>query len=176
MEFRKDLITDSGMWGLWDYETHENINDYDDWEPLFCEDEDIQNQILQMSFVPVYMQTDGCRTFTLKVDEELSEREKQYVCDKSGQYLFYSSGKTILSGIDYINNDVSENDAIIFDLPKGFYSVSVYLIAWDDEPGAYLEDGSVSPDALPDFIVILKSNADENATYCQSLETFPEND
>ena len=43
--YKKDLHTASGMWGLWNYDTYKHIDDYDKWEPLFCEDEDIVKQI-----------------------------------------------------------------------------------------------------------------------------------
>lgn len=62
------------------------------------------------------------------------------------------------------------------DLPKGFYEVSIFLLSWDEEPDAYLEDGSVWPNALSDFVVILKSNANENDTYRQRINTFSEDD
>ena len=174
--YRKDLTTGSGMWGLWDYETYKEVNDYEKWEPLFCEDEDIKKQIAKKAFVPIYIFEDGCRAFTLKIDCELSEREQKYVCVKSEKYLFYSNGKSVLSGIDAINTNLSEEEAIIFDLPKGFYEVSIFLLSWDEEPGAYLEDGSVNPNALSDFVVVLKSNADENQTYRQRINTFSEDD
>ena len=175
-EYKKDLNTSSGMWGLWDYETYKEIDEYDRWEPLFCEDEDIIKQIENNTFVPVNIYEDGCRAFTLKIDMELSEREEKYYCVKSEQYLFCSNGKMILSGIDYIDKDVSDDEAIIIDLPKGFYTAVIYLIAWDEEPGAYLEDGSISPNALSDFVIVLKSNANENKSYRQRINTFSEDD
>lgn len=93
------------MWGLWDYETYKEINSYEKWETLFCEDE-----------------------------------------------------------------------AIIFDIPKGYYEVSIYLIAWEEEPKAYLKDGSINPKALSDFVVMLKSNADERQSYRQRINTFSVDD
>lgn len=174
--YKKNLTTGSGMWGLWDYETYKEVDDYEKWEPLFCEDEDIQKQIEKKAFVPVYIFEDGCRSFTLKIDCGLSEREKAFVCVKSEKYLFYSNGKSILSGIDCINTNVAEDEAIIFDIPKGFYEVSIFLLSWDDEPGAYLENGSVNPNALSDFVVVLKSNANEKESYRQRINTFSEDD
>ena len=171
-DYTQCLATGSGMWGLWDYESYKMIVDYDKWEPLFCEDEDIEKQIAQKAFVPVYTHEDGCRQFTVKIDGALSDREQKYVCAQSGKYLFYSNGRAVVSGIDNIAADVRKEEGIIFDLPKGFYVVSVFLIDWGEEPGAYLEDGSISPNAISDFVVILKSNAGLNKTYCRSIETF----
>lgn len=50
--YKKDLTTASGMWGLWDYDTYKHIDDYDKWDSLFCEDEDIIKQIESHYFVP----------------------------------------------------------------------------------------------------------------------------
>lgn len=174
--YKKNLTTGSGMWGLWDYETYKEIDNYEKWEPLFCEDEDIQKQIDKKAFVPIYIFEDGCRSFTLKIDCELSNREQKYVCVKSEKYLFYSKGRSVLSGIDCIDTSVSEDEAIIFEIPKGFYEVSIFLLSWDEEPEAYLKDGSVNPNALSDFVVVLKSNANENKTYRRRINTFSEDD
>ncbi|MBR1737361.1 MAG: hypothetical protein IJ736_10165, partial [Firmicutes bacterium] len=166
----------SGMFALWDHETYKHIDDYDKWEPLFVEDEDIEKQIKNNAFVPAYFHQDGCFGFELKIDEDLSDRERKYIIVQSEEYLFRSSGKAVLSGIDYIDSNVSPDEAIIIDIPEGFYSVKVYLIAWDDEPGAYLENGDVSPDALPDCIVVVKSDADRGKVYRTKVNTFSEDD
>lgn len=175
-EYKKNLETDSGMWALWDYAAYQSVDDYDKWEPLFCEDEDIEQQIVQKSFVPIYIFEDGCRSFTLKIDEELSEREQAYLEETSEEYLFYSNGKAVLSGIDLIHRDVSQDEAILFDLPKGYYKVTICLIRWDEEPGACLEDGEASPDALSDFVVLLKHGVDIGKAYRQKINTFSKDD
>lgn len=175
-ELKKDINTSSGMWALWDYETYKQIDSYEKWEPFFCEDEDIERQIENNSLVPINIFEDGCRSFVLKIDEELSEREKTYTCVKSEEYIFYSNGKVVLSGIDAINTSVTGEEAIVVDLPEGFYSSTVFLLAWDEEPGAYCKNGEISPNALPDFVVVLKSNAEENKVYRKKINTFSEDD
>lgn len=174
--YQRDLLTNSGMWALWDYETYRSVDEFDKWEPLFCEDGDIAKQIEKKAFVPICIFEDGCRNFTVKIDEELSERERNYICVKSEAYIFHSNGRVILSGIDDINTAVTAKEAILMDLPEGYYSVSVYLLSWDEEPGAYLEDEKVSPDALSDFVVLLRSNADKAGTYRKRINTFSEDD
>ena len=173
---KMNLHTASGMWGLWNYDTYKHIDDYDKWEPLFCEDEDIVKQIESHNFVPIYIFEDGCMSFTVRVDEELSEREKTYICVQSEEYLLKSTGKVIVSGIDKIEKDINSNKVIELDLPEGYYSVKVYIIAWDEEPGAYLDNGDVSPDALSDFVVIIKSNANLESGYRTRINTFSEDD
>ena len=68
--YKKDLNTASGMWGLWNYDTYKHIDDYDKWYVLFCEDEDIIKQVESHFFVPVYIFEDGCRSFTVRIDED----------------------------------------------------------------------------------------------------------
>lgn len=174
--YKKDLNTSSCMWGLWNYNTYKHIDDYDKWEPLFCEDEDIVKQIESHNFVPVYIFEDGCRSFTIRVDEELSEREKRYVCVQSEEYLLKSTGKIVVSGIDEINKELSPNNVIELDMQEGYYSVKIFLLAWDEEPGAYLENGEINPDALSDFVVVVKSNADLKGEYRTKINTFSEDD
>ena len=53
-----------------------------------------------------------------------------------------------MSGIDKIDQNINTDRVIELDLPEGNYSVKTYLIAWDEEPGAVLENGEISPDAL----------------------------
>lgn len=174
--YKQDLCTDSGMWALWDYETYKDIDDYDKWEPLFCEDTDIENQIKRKTFVPINIEEDGCCSFTLKIDEELSDREQKYVCVKSDEYLFQSRGRAVLSGIEYIERDIKPEQVMIIGLPEGVYSVQVYLISWNEEPDAYLDTGDVNPEALSDFVVLIKSKADSEKTYRIKVNTFSEDD
>ena len=169
---KKDLNTSSGMWCLWDYDTYKHVDDYDKWEPLFCEDEDIIKQIENYSFVPVNIFEDGCRSFTVRIDEELSEREKAYVCVQSEEYLLKTTGRVIVSGMDDIDNKINTDSIIDLNLQNGYYSVRMYLIAWDEEPGAFTPSGDVSPNALSDFVVVIKSNADLNNKYRTKINSF----
>lgn len=174
--YKKNLHTASGMWGLWSYNEYKHIDDYDKWEPLFCEDEDIVKQIKSHNFVPIYIFEDGCRSFTVRVDEELSEREKDYISVQSEEYLLRSTGKVVVSGIDEISQILSLGNVIELNLTEGYYSVSVYLLVWDEEPGAYMENGEISPDALSDFVIIIKSNANLENEYRTRINTFSEDD
>lgn len=174
--YKNDLDTASGMWGLWNYDTYKHVDDYDKWEPLFCEDEDIVKQIESYCFVPIYIFEDGCRSFTIRIDEEISEREKKYICVQSEEYLLKSTGRVIVSGIEKIEQKISSERVIELDLPEGYYSVKIYLIAWDEEPGAYLDDGEISPNALSDFVVIINSNANLELEYRTKINTFSEDD
>ena len=88
--------------------------------------------------MPVYIFEDGCRSFTVRIDEEITEREKQYICVQSEEYLLKSTGKVIVSGIDKIDQKINPDRVIELDLPEGYYSVKTYLIAWDEELGAFL--------------------------------------
>lgn len=172
--YKKELAADCGMWGLWSFDAYGYIDDYDKWDKLFCEDEDIEKQVLTGSFVPFYIHSDGVCSFVVKVDEPLSERESKFVCVKSEKYLFRAKGKTFLSGTENIGEDADDESCLAIDLPEGNYAVTAHLISWDEEPGAYLENGEVSPDALPDFVILIESGASPDGEYRQSVETFEE--
>lgn len=174
--YKNDLNTNSGMWAVWDYEAYKDVDAYDQWEPLFCEDADIERQIKNRTFIPINISEDGCCSFTVKVDEELNDREQKYVCVQSEPYLLRTSGKVIVSGIDYINQNMYAKNSIVLDLPAGHYTVKIYLIGWDEEPGAYLDNGEVSPNALSDFVIVLRSNANPDDIYRERINTFSEDD
>ncbi len=174
--YKGELATSSGMWGLWNYDTYKHIDDYDKWDELFCEDEDIVKQIESHYFTPIYIFEDGCRSFTIRIDEEISEREKKYICVQSDEYLLKSTGKVIVSGIDNIDKNINSDSVIELDLPEGYYSVKIYLISWDEEPEAILPDGKISPNALSDFVVIIKSNTNLERDFRTKINTFSEDD
>lgn len=174
--YKKILSTNSGMWGIWDYETYKHIDEYDKWDKLFCEDEDIIKQIKNKTFIPAYIFQDGSCSFTVKIDEELNEREEKYVCVKSEPYLLKTSGKVVVSGIEHIDKKLNDTNTIIINLPSGEYSVKIFLLSWDEEPGAYLENGEVNPNALSDFVIIIQSNANSDIQYREKINTFSEDD
>lgn len=171
-KLRKKIYTMAGMWSLWDFKQYNNINSYEEWENLFLNDKDIVKQIELSKFVPIYLHTDGSYLFEVKINEKLTERENKYVVKKSQKYLLKSDGEVILSGIEFISNSVNEDEVIKVNLDNGFYSVEIYLIAWDAEPNMKLEDGCASSDALPDIIIGINKVEENNETYRKSIETF----
>lgn len=170
----KALATMSGMWALWDYEQYKNITSYEEWEKHLLEDADIEKQIDMAKFVPVYIHSDGCYQFRVKVNETLDKRERKYVMKQSEEYLFETNGTAVVSGIDNIDGNVRDDECIKLTLDKGAYSVVIYLIEWDEEPGMVLENGEAAPNALPDFIVNINSIKNTTGTYRTSIETFDE--
>lgn len=170
----KAIYTSCGMWMLWDYEEYKNIDSYDQWENIFLEDEDIIKQIDKEKVVPINIHCDGCFQFRVKINEELNDREKQYIVNKSDEYLLDTSGCIILSGLENIYNDVKESESIKIELEQGKYTIAVCLIEWDKEPGMVLEDGNPAPNALPDFIILVHNEKNNNKSYRKSIETFNE--
>lgn len=75
-----------------------------------------------------------------------------------------------------IEKDITLESVIELDLPGGYYNVKAYIITWDEEPGAYLENGEISLDVLPDFVIIIKSNANLESEYRTRINTFSEDD
>lgn len=168
----KAVSTSCGMWGLWDYEEYRTVVTYEDWDALFCENDAMKQQIAKAKFVPINIHSDGCFQFRVKINKTLSDREKQYVFMQSQEYLFESSGQVVLSGIEAINRAVNASDGIMFDLYRGKYAVSICMIDWTKEPNMKLPDGTPSPNALPDFIVLIHSIMEEQTDYRKGLETF----
>jgi len=168
----KSITTDCGMWALWDYAAYEQVDSYDAWQENFCEDEDIARQVETGRFVPVNIRTDGCFAFRVKVDEPLDDREREYVAAASGEYLFRTEGTAVLSGLENVTGAYREVSAITLSLPAGSYSAQVFLIDWEKEPGARIDEETPSPDALPDFVLVLTSGADETRRYRTALDTF----
>ena len=170
----KTLSTGCGMWALWDYEEYKNITSYEEWENLFLSDNDIIKQISNSKFVPIYIHTDGIFQFRVKINEQLSEREQKYVIATSEEYLIKTEGRLYLSGIEYIGNEVKEDEGIRLNLKSDSYSVKIHIIEWDKEPGMRLEDGSASIEALPDFTILINKENKANKKYRQKLDTFDE--
>lgn len=81
-----------------------------------------------------------------------------------------------MSGIDKIDKDIRTDSVMELNLPEGCYSVKIYLIAWDEEDGAYLANGEISPDALSDFVIVIKSNVNLDSEYRIKINTFSEDD
>ncbi len=170
----KMINTYSGMWALWDYENYKNIFDEEEWGNKFINDDDILKEISTSKFVPIYAHINGSRQFKIKVNESLDDREKQYVIATSKPYLLDTNGLVILSGIENILGDVSDQEAIKINVQKGKYEVIAYIIAWDKEPNMKLADGTISSNALPDFVICMNTIDEENKQFCKSPETFEE--
>ena len=168
----KSLFTHRGMWALWNYDHFKDITSIEEFENTFKNLDDIEKHIKLKKFVPIHVHTNGEFQFRVKINEKLDKREKKYVSENSGVYLFETTGKTYLSGIELIDNIVFDNEVIELDLDKGFYEVEINLIEWDKEPGMRLEDGSSHPDALPDFIVEIRSVEKLKKHYRTSADTF----
>lgn len=168
----KILFTHRGMWTLWDYEYFKDITTIEEFENTFTDEEDVVKHIEKAKFVPIFVHSNGEFHFRVKIDEKLDKREKKYISATSDTYLFETDGKAYLSGIEFIDNLVIDNEVIELSLDKGMYEVTINLVEWDKEPGMRLEDGSASEDALPDFIVEIKSIDNKKKKYRTKIDTF----
>lgn len=169
---KKNLGTSNGMWAIWDYESFKDVDSYQKWFELFCEDDDIAKLVEKNSLVPINLHFDGNYVFEVKVDGELTAKEKEYMATLSKEYFFHTEGKAYLSGIDRVFAEPDEDGAIVLDLPAGDYAISVALINWDEDPDAYLRNGQVSPLAMADFVVLIRSNAEADGDYKSGVDTF----
>jgi hypothetical protein len=172
MEWKKTLATSSGMWGIWDYETYKNISNYDQWSRYFEEDNNIVQQIINNHFVPINIGSDGVFEFNIKMNENLTDREKKYVIASSEPYLIKSNGILKISGIEYIDKNIREEQCISVKIEPSMYSVIIRLIDWKQEMGMVQSDGKPKKEALSDFIIEISENICQNKNNNISLKTF----
>ena len=151
--------TNSGMLCVWNQSAFATVCDYDSWEPELCEDEDIIRHIEAGHFVPINIGSDGVFEVELRIGSAaataaLSDRELKFLVVKSQPYLFRSQGNLHLSGIECVNGEPDCQSASSISLLPGDWEATIYLVSWDDEPGAKNADGSPAAHALPDFVSV----------------------
>ena len=176
LRLRRTLITGSGSFGVWDSQPFSNVHDYDTWEAELLEDDDLERHITAGHFVPITLYTDGAFEFEVRVGSgaersSLSAREQAYLKLSSEPYRFCSVGELNISGIEFIEATPRE-DVGRLQISAGEYTVTVHLIEWEKEPGAKDTQGHPTPDALPDFVVLVNQPEGTGQRYCQETSTF----
>jgi len=172
---RRTYQTDSGMLCMWDYDSFKHIHDYDSWDEELCEDEDISRNIQKSSFVPLNL-GDGVFEVDVRIGAgNLSEREKEYLLVPSQPYLLTTSGKVCISGLEHVSRDLDDGISVI-ELSPGQFVVQIYLIDWNQEPGAVDVDGNPTDIALPDMIVYISDTISPNMAFRTEIETFRKED
>lgn len=163
--------TDAGMCALWDPASFTGIVDYDTWDAALGEDEQIEAHIGAGAFVPLNIEADHASRALMRVGESatLTEREARYVVVTSEPYLFVSTGEARVCGIERIGYPI-EHDGFSLEVPPGGWAATVHLIDWAKEPGSRDPDGRPTPDALPDFVVLLVP--DRGGPYRTRIVTF----
>lgn len=167
------------MLAIWDPQHFSSVTDYDTWEPLLLEDEDIAKHIEAGAFVPLYIHSDGAyecnvRIGTTATPVALTERERKYsLVQSEPPYLFCSTGRLCISGIEHIEGKPGSSVGIL-PLETAEWNVVVHLIDWPMEPGGKTADGKPSATALPDFIVLVNPATERLASYRKKVETFEE--
>jgi hypothetical protein len=174
------LGTDAGMFALWDREAFPGVVDYDTWEAELLENEDMRRHIRAGHLVPVGTRSDGAFGFAVRVGSAdapaaLGDRERRYLAVSSEPYRVRSPGRLYLSGIEYIHAEPEAASVMAVDVPPGPCAVTVHLLDWDEEPGMTDEAGRPTPDALPDFLVLVNPTAAMEG-FRQSVDTFDEPD
>lgn len=170
------VATDAGMLALWDPESFTDVVDYDTWDLRLGEDEDVRRHILAGSLVPINIRNDGAFEVLVRFGgpdrpPQLTERERAHRLIGSDAYLFCSSGRVWLSGIEAVGAEAWP-EVVQFDLPAGRYSVVIHLIAWEDEVCGVNEDGTPSATALPDFVVLIAPARPGQEAFRTDVETF----
>ena len=164
------------MLALWAPECFTGIVDYAIWDAELGEDENIERHIRTGSLVPINIRSDGAFGVLVRIggpdrSARLTERESRHRLVSSETYLFPSSGRVWLSGIEAVGAKAWP-ETVQFDLPAGRYSVAIHVIAWEDEEGSVNADGTPSATALPDFVALVSPAAPEQDTFRSAVETF----
>lgn len=175
MQIAGPAATDSGMFGLWSPAAFGDVVDYDTWETALLENEDIARHIAAGVFVPINIGFDGAfqiaaRVGSISAPAEFTDRERRYLFLSSDPYLFISTGAAVISGIEHVNG--AADTGLQVPLPAGRWSVTIAVIAWDDEPGQKDEQGRPLPTALSDFTLLINPEQDPASPYRTKVATF----
>jgi hypothetical protein len=167
--------TDAGMWALWRPTRFAQVEDYDSWEAMLLEDEDIGRHITEGALVPISIGCDGSFGFEIRIGDAgepgLTPREQAYLVVSSSAYLLVSEGEICFSGIEHIGMPIAANVTRV-SLPAGRYRVTVHLIEWNAEPGAKGDDGAPTDSALPDFLILIGPENARVDSYRTQVRTF----
>lgn len=175
MEFTGVMATDAGMFGLWSPASFSDVVDYDTWELQLLEDEDIVRHIVAGAYVPVNIGGDGAfqvvaRIGSIDCPASLTERERQYLLVSSEPYLFITTGRAVISGIEHV--EAEPDQGLHISLPAGRWSVTISLIEWVAEPGQKDDAGFPAPTPLPDFTLLINPEPGTTGKFRTRVETF----
>jgi len=147
------VATDAGMLALWRGSAFADIDGYEAWEERV--NERLAEAIHSGELVPVGIQGDGAFGVRVAVaPDKATEREARYALVTSEPYLLVADGGPIfLSGIEAVGD--AQSSPVTRSLAQGRYSVRASIVAWDEEPGGRGPDGLPTPNALPDFLVVV---------------------
>ncbi|MBL7490419.1 hypothetical protein I6A60_40195 [Frankia sp. AgB1.9] len=175
MEVAGELATAAGMLAMWAPRSFESVVDYETWESVLLEDEDIRAQVLAGAFVPVNIGADGAFGITARVDSisapaVLTDRERQHLLVSSAPYLFVSTGEAVISGVEHVRG--VPYLGLKAPVPAGRWQVTVNLIDWQAEPGCRDEAGKPAPNALSDFVLLINPERGADTQYRTQIQTF----
>lgn len=169
------MATDAGMGALWVPGSFDGIVDYDTWASELLGDDDIAQHITRGALVPVNIGGGGAfqivaRTGDSSAPAHLSDRERKFVAVTSEPYLLITDGDAVVSGIEHVGAE--PKDGLRVPLPAGRWSVTIYLIDWEAEPGQVDEAGRQAPTALPDFAILINPEDQADREYRTQVQTF----
>jgi hypothetical protein len=171
IEIKAVVKTGSRMLAMWDAEPFEEVVDYDSWEAQLCLDDDIQQHVRAGNLVPINIDSDGAFEVLVRYGTApaLTQREAVHLVVMSEPYLLVSSGDVWLSGIEGVG---WAEDAVELPVGAGEHEVVLHIIDWHAEPGSTTEDGMPAPDALPDFVVLVRPAGENSGPYRDEIATF----
>jgi hypothetical protein len=137
---------------LWDPASFAEIVDYDTWVAALGDDSRKVQHIEAGAFVPINIQSDGAFGALVRVGQSinLTEREAQYVLVTSEPYLFVSSGRAWISGIERVGGP-DEHDGLEVAVAPGRWIATVHVLDWNAEPGSVGQDRRPVPNQPSDL-------------------------
>ena len=174
-EEKQVLDTNSDMWCIWNPILGDGVNSYEDWENKFYQQQNIIDYIENKVFVPINIGSSGAFEFTIKVGSNalLSQREKNNIIVESHTFWIRATEKLIISGVEYIEQDINNRHACEIDVEDGIYKVNIYLLDWKKESDMVDEKGFPKDGALSDFVILLNKTEDIVNENIKTVQTFP---
>lgn len=104
--------------------------------------------------------------YSLRLTSEgLTAVEAPLACQSWAFPLVVRHGRVLLDNTDALPGeermtDPTEVPEQWFELDNGSYRATVHALAWEEAPGALQEDGSIAPDAPPNYVIVFEPVAD----------------
>lgn len=164
------------MLGLWDYNHFPMIYNEATWERTMADERSLRHQVAGGYFVPIRVLGDGpwdmeVRVGTAAAPARLTEREHRLVKAASRDYLYRASSFVCFGGMEKVESWPPTEVGVI-DVDSGEYVANIHWLDWELEPDVVGPRGQRSPDALPDFVVLLNPYGGGEMDWDLGIDTF----
>jgi hypothetical protein len=173
--YRGVVVSRSGLYALWAPQPARPWRDFAAWQQDPVANGELRWLVRGGAVVPIHAHVSGAFAFTVRVGTpaepaQLSMREDECRALISEPYRVVTDGRLVLSGVEQVQT-VSPKESLFLVVAPGTYAVTIHLIDVDLDPRSRTEDGRLSDDALPDFVLTVRKAIDADEFRYQ-LETF----